>query len=99
MIDWDNVKMHEEMSISLVEIESESIHKLKAELYEYEWAPNRTKYIAEIKVIESESSSFERGDIIKLPMLTHDKEGFLVWAPRPGKPNREFTMKALIQLN
>lgn len=99
MIDWDNVKMHEEMDISLVEIGTESTHKLKAELYEYDWAPNRTKYIAEIKIITSESSAFEKGDIIKLPMITHEKEGFIVWAPRPGKPNREFKMNALIQLN
>ena len=99
MIDWDSIKMHEEIDISLIEVDSESIHIIKAELHEYEWAPNRTRYIAEIKVIESESISFERGDIIKLPLLTHDREGFLVWAPRPGKPNREFKMNAIIQLN
>ena len=99
MIDWDAVNMHEELNISLIEVGSDFTHKLKAELEEYEWALNRTKYVAEIKVTESQSSFFEIGDIIKLPLITHEQEGFLVWAPRPGKPNREFTMKALIQLN
>lgn len=96
MINWIETPIGHEMGLLINEHEGGS-HSLVIILKEYEWAPNRTPFIADLEIVASDSSLLEVGDIIKLPILTHEEEGFLVFAPRKGQPNNEIRMHAELQ--
>ena len=98
MINWENIKFNSPIAICLIE-ESGECHELVVLLKDYEWLPTRKPYIADLYVKESQSQKIQPDDVLRLPLQSQDTEGFLVFAPRPGKPNREIRMKANICLN
>lgn len=98
MINWLETPVGHEMGLILTE-ENGASHSLVIVLKEYEWAPNRTPYIAILEIVAVDSKTLHVGNIIKLPLVTHDKEGFLVFAPYAGHPNHEIRMNAKLKFH
>ena len=98
MINWIETPIGHEMGLILTE-ENGTSHSLVVVLKEYEWAPNREPYIADLEIVAADSPTLSPGNIIKLPLLTHDKEGFLIFAPYPGHPNHQIKMNTKLMFN
>jgi hypothetical protein len=98
MINWENIKFNSPIAICLTE-ESGECHELVVLLKDYEWTLARKPYIADLYVKESKSPKFQPNDVLRLPLESQEKEGFLIFAPRPCQPNRELKMQAKICLN
>jgi hypothetical protein len=99
MIDWNTVDINKELSLQIIE-DDKSYH-IKAVLVEYEWALNRKPEIADIKVLHSDDSKLNKGDVIRLPIITNneEEESYLVFAPTLLHPAKEIKLKAKIILN
>jgi hypothetical protein len=98
MINWLETPIGHEMGLILIE-ENDTRHSLVIVLKEYEWAPNREPYIANLEIVAADSKTLHVGNIIKLPLLTHEKEGFLVFAPYSGHPNHQIKMNAKLKFH
>ena len=97
-IEWEEMKQNQNLSITVVEEGNET--PLTVKIIEIEWAPNRTPFIADLEIIETEDAErWYTGMILRLPIHTKEKLTFLVKAPKPGKPNREITREAQILIN
>jgi len=73
MIDWNNYR---EGDIVKLEISNDNIHNnLKVEIVEFEWAPNRTLHLTDVKILETSNElDYPIGGIIRLPMIVKDQE-------------------------
>lgn len=98
MINWNETPIGHEMGL-IIEEASGASHSLVIVLKEYEWAPNRLPYIADLEIVAAHSKTLHVGNIIKLPLLTHEDEGFLVFAPYPGHPNHQIKMNAKLKFH
>ena len=96
MINWKETAIGHEMGLVIIE-DNQVQHSLVIVLKEYEWAPNREPYIADLEIVAADSPTLHVGNIIKLPLLTHEEEGFLVFAPYPKHPNNEIRMHAKLE--
>ena len=98
MINWMTTPIGHEMGLIITE-ETGASHSLVIVLKEYEWAPNRTPFIANLEIVAVNSKTLKVGNIIKLPLLTHEEEGFLVLAPYDMHPNNEIRMYAKLKFH
>ena len=98
MINWLSTPIGHELGLIIIE-ENGASHSVVTVLKEYEWAPNRTPFIAMLEIIAVHSKTLHVGNIIKLPLLTHEEEGFLVLAPYDIHPNNEIHMRAKLKFH
>jgi hypothetical protein len=96
MINWNETPIGHEMGLVIIE-DNLVQHSLVIVLKEYEWAPNREPYIANLEIVAADSQTLNVGNIIKLPLLTHEEEGFLVFSPYPKRPNNQIRMCAKLE--
>jgi hypothetical protein len=95
MINWNDIKINQELNITLVE--DNMIYKVKGILLEYEWGVHRKPIIANLQVISTTDPKLKKGDIMRLPIITRDnEESFLVFNPSKLNPNHELHMKAKV---
>jgi hypothetical protein len=98
MINWEEVHVGSDLGLSLTETDGTQ-HNIVVTLKEYEWLPTRVPYIADLEVVAVNSDRLHIGNVIRLPLLTHNEEDFLVFAPYDMHPNNQFIMKAKILIN
>lgn len=97
MINWEEHKFNEEHNVQIVD-ENETF-TLKVKLIEYEWSLHREPHIADLKVIEtSDEEIYPLESVMRLPIETKDTVNFLLFAPIPMAPAREFKRKGNITL-
>lgn len=98
MINWEEVKIGSDLGLYLTEADGTQ-HNIVVTLKEYEWLPTRVPYIADLEIVAVHSDKLDVGNIIRLPLLTHEEERFLIFASYYGHPNHQITMKAKISIS
>jgi hypothetical protein len=97
-IEWEEIMQNQNLSITVIEEEIKTL--LTVKIIEIEWAPNRTPFIADLEIIETEDAErWYKGMVLVLPVHTNEKMKFMVKAPLFGKPNRIFNREAQIIIN
>ncbi len=97
-IEWEEMKHNQNLSITVIEEEIKT--PLTVKIIEIEWAPNRTPFIADLEIIETEDvERWYKGMVLVLPVHTSEKMKFMVKAPIFGQPNRVFSREAQIIIN
>jgi hypothetical protein len=97
-IEWEGMKQNQDLSITLIEEDKEYL--LTVKIIEIEWTPNRLPFIADLEIVETDDAErWYEGMVLRLPIHTSEKMKFLVKAPKPCQPNREFSREAQIIIN
>lgn len=96
MINWDNYKIGQELNLKISS--TSSVANLKVKISDFEWAPNRTLHISDVEIIDSDVDDYQKGDLLRLPMLVKD-ENFKFLVVRHDSYYSELTKEGLISLN
>jgi hypothetical protein len=97
-INWKELPMNSKLNLLLLE-DDFTEHTIEVLIKEYEWLPTREPYIVDLEVTNIiNSNKLNVGNILRLPILTHQEEGFLVFAPYNLHPNNQIKMHAKIYL-
>lgn len=96
MINWDNYKIGQELNLKISS--TSSVSNLKVKISDFEWAPNRTIHLSDVEVLETSSTDYKTGDVLRLPLLVGDKP-FQFLVVRHDLCYRELTKEGLISLN
>jgi len=87
MINWEDYKFNEELSLQI--IDDELTFKLKVKIIEYEWSLHRHPFLADIQIVESDNHEvYPLNSIMRLPLETKETFTFLLFAPNEKEPNR-----------
>lgn len=96
MINWDNYKIGQELNLKISS--TSSVSNLKVKISDFEWAPNRTIHLSDVEVLETSSTDYKTGDILRLPLVVGDKS-FQFLVVRHDLCYIELTKEGLISLN
>ena len=98
MVNWNDYKFNEELSITITDEDND--YNLKVKLVEYEYNLHRLPYIADVKILEStDILMYPLDSIMRLPIETTDYINFLLFSPIDKAPAREFKRKGVLKLN
>ena len=100
MIDFTNFKQGTPLKLTITEDEKEI--NVLAKLGDIDFAPNRTPFLANLIIVESDDYSiFPENSVMILEVNFHEdtKYKFLLKAPTKSQPARVFKHEAKIHLN
>lgn len=92
MVNWNDYKYNEEISVTI--IDGSIKYCLRVKIVDYEYNLHRHPHLVDLMVMETNNDEvYPIASILRLPIETKDTVNFLLFAPCDKNPNRELKRK------